>query len=236
MAFQTKAASELKNLINREATREAHRKIRWVRKKITGLSTSCVIVPTASGGSKIVTDKQKLERCIIRENEKKYHQTDGKCPLMRGILHKHLGNTATTPEAKEILEGSYYRIPSFLPEAIKTFLRSCQTKNTTQSTSHNYFSIEHYRNAWKAAKESTGSGQVHFGHWKAGTSDDELIYLEWLLTIIPGKHGFSPRVWQCATDVMILKKQGVLDIDKLRTIVLYESDFNFYNKCVGPLQ
>lgn len=32
---------------------------------------------------------------------------------------------------------------------------------------------------------------------------------------------------------MILKKEGVLDIDKLRTIILYEADFNFYNKCIG---
>jgi hypothetical protein len=32
---------------------------------------------------------------------------------------------------------------------------------------------------------------------------------------------------------MILKKEGVLDLDRLRTIVLYEADFNFFNKSVG---
>jgi hypothetical protein len=32
---------------------------------------------------------------------------------------------------------------------------------------------------------------------------------------------------------MLLKKAGVLNIERLRTIVLYEADFNFFNKSVG---
>jgi hypothetical protein len=32
---------------------------------------------------------------------------------------------------------------------------------------------------------------------------------------------------------MILKKEGVSDLNKLCSLVLYEADFNFLNKCIG---
>ena len=46
---------------------------------------------------------------------------------------------------------------------------------------------------------------------------------------IPFRSGYSPQRWRQATNVMILKQAGVYDIDKLRTIVLFEADFNHNN-------
>ena len=43
----------------------------------------------------------------------------------------------------------------------------------------------------------------------------------------------TPLRWRNATDVMILKKSGLYNVDKLRTIVLYEADFNHNNKFLG---
>jgi hypothetical protein len=50
---------------------------------------------------------------------------------------------------------------------------------------------------------------------------------------IPRRTGFAPTRWKQGTDVMLLKKEGEFLVDKLRTIVLLESDFNQENKRIG---
>ena len=47
------------------------------------------------------------------------------------------------------------------------------------------------------------------------------------------KHGFAPNLWKEIVDVEILKKAGVYDIEKMRTITLMHSDFNMNNKKLG---
>ena len=94
-------------------------------------------------------------------------------------------------------------------------------------------SVAEYRQSWNVMKEKTSSRELHFGHFKAGMQHDLLSIVHWILAEIPFRTGYSPRRWQHATDVMILKKLGVYDVDALRTIVLYESDFNHNNKLIG---
>jgi exonuclease III len=229
---QTSEKAVLRELINREETREMYRKLKRMRHKYTSLSTSGVLVTNTNGKKKLVTDKDMLEQVIMEENEKKFHQTEDHCPLMKGQLLEDIGLYANGPRVSDILSGNY-KPPSGTGSATKIFLKACQQPATFSATQYDYTSKEHYIKAWSKAKEKTGSGQVHFGHWKAGLYDQDITNAEWLLTFLPTHHGFSPKIWQQATDVMILKKSGVLDLDKLRTIVLYEADFNFVNKCLG---
>ena len=49
----------------------------------------------------------------------------------------------------------------------------------------------------------------------------------------PGKTWIFPLNMATSNRCNDFKKEGVLDIDKLQTIVLYEADFNFFNKSVG---
>ena len=50
---------------------------------------------------------------------------------------------------------------------------------------------------------------------------------------LPFRTGFSPLRWQHATNVMILKKAGLYNLEKLRTICLFQADFNHNNKFLG---
>ena len=50
---------------------------------------------------------------------------------------------------------------------------------------------------------------------------------------IPFALGFTPTRWKKGVDVFIEKKNKSFQVDKLRIILLYESDFNFNNKIVG---
>jgi hypothetical protein len=209
-----------------------HRRIKWMRKKYNSQSTSGVLITNSQGKKTLVTSKSSLERAIITENEKKFHQTEGTCPLTKGQLLADIGLCGTGPKSKDILDG-VYTPPANTDKATIAFLSACKTSDNFSPSNFDHFSKEQYIKAWSRARENTGSGKIHFGHWKAGVLHEQIATAEWLLTTLPAKYAFSPSIWQKATDVMILKKEGILDIEKLRTIVLYEADFNFLNKCIG---
>jgi hypothetical protein len=82
-------------------------------------------------------------------------------------------------------------------------------------------------------KEKTASRQLHLGHFKAGLGNPDISNFHYLMAEIPLHTGYSPERWQNATNVMILKKAGLYSLDKLRTLVLYEADFNHNNKFYG---
>ena len=68
------------------------------------------------------------------------------------------------------------------------------------------------------------------GHFKAGVKHPEIGNVHYLLSLIPMTTGYSPRQWQKGINVMLLKSPEVYLLSKLRTIVLYEADFNHENK------
>ena len=60
-------------------------------------------------------------------------------------------------------------------------------------------------------------------HYAAGCEDPVLNEIDTLFRQLPYQHGFSPDSWQRVTDVEILKKAGVYDVEKMRTIQLMEA-------------
>ena len=53
------------------------------------------------------------------------------------------------------------------------------------------------------------------------------------MSVMPTQWGFSPTRWQVGINVMLEKKKGNFNVEKLRTILLYEADFNQTNKWLG---
>ena len=53
------------------------------------------------------------------------------------------------------------------------------------------------------------------------------------MTNIPYSTGLAPTRWQSGVNVMIKKKKGDFHVNKLRTILLFEADFNQNNKLLG---
>ena len=230
---QTKKSSHIKALINREQIRESYRKIKSGRQRMQHKSFSSVIVkdPT-SGKRRVITEKIEVEKCIMENNKSKFLQTAGKCPLMKGSLRRDIGTTASTTQSDKILQGKY-KPPTRCKSSVKQFLKACKLPEGFVTRVDNHFSLHEYRRQWAKAKERTSSGEAHFGMWKAGARHPILGRLEWMLSTLPSIKGFSPDIWQKATDVMIVKASGNTDLDALRTVVLYEADFNFINKQIG---
>ena len=228
----TKKESEMKALANREQLKETFRKIKVARKANGNTALTSIKVTKDDGSKRVIVEKQEIEEALLNENLMKFRQTTGQCPLMKGTLRKHFGTTATNQQSDKVIQGTYSP-PSRCRKSTKAFLDACKQPESFHPAPHNHLSLEQYRASWKSAKERTSSGIAHFGLWKAGAEHPVLGELEWKLSTIPGKFGFAPDVWKTATDVMLLKKEGLTDIEKLRTIVLYEADYNFMNKRIG---
>jgi exonuclease III len=228
----TKKEAELKALVNREQMKETYRKIRYYRYLEQNTAITSITVKDRNGREKIISEKDKIEDILLETNEKKFLQTKGQCPLMKGTLRQHFGTTATNPQSDKVIKGSY-QSPVKCRTSTKKFLEACKQPPSFEACKHHHLSLAQYRESWKATKERTSSGVVHVGLWKAGALHNTLSELEWMLSNIPGIQGFSPKVWRQATDVMLLKKAGHTDVEKLRTIVLYEADYNFINKRIG---
>ena len=92
-----------------------------------------------------------------------------------------------------------------------------------------------YAASWKRMDEFTSSGPsgLHFGHFQANASDPLLAMVDAALARIPTMSGYVPQRWMQGLNVMLEKKPGVAKVTRLRTILLYEADFNHNNKLMG---
>ena len=63
--------------------------------------------------------------------------------------------------------------------------------------------------------------------------DNTINNFDALLRSLPYQHGFLPKHWQEITDVEILKKAGIYDINKIGTITLMDAAYNMNNKQLG---
>jgi Reverse transcriptase (RNA-dependent DNA polymerase) len=95
--------------------------------------------------------------------------------------------------------------------------------------------VEEFKYEWTRCREFTSSGKstLHFGHFKASCSHNDTMELDRMFSEISLSTGYSLKRWQTGINVMIPKKEDSVRVDKLRTIVLLEADFNFLNKIIG---
>ena len=225
-----KKASNIKNMIERERKIEAFKKIKIVTKGSQNLATT-FIRTKVDGKIKEISNQEGIEKAIIKENKKKYHQTEGVCPFLREPLRQIFGDYGETDQVQSLLEGRIERING-VDNYTQDFLEVCKLKEGKETTSLERTPLM-FKEAWQKAKERTSSRRLHFGHFKASCINPLLLMSHYYMAEVPFKTGYSPLRWQNATNVMILKEEGVYDVEKLRTIVLFEADFNQNNKHLG---
>ena len=108
-------------------------------------------------------------------------------------------------------------------------------KRTGDNVLSESISTEDHRRIWKQQKESIASKPTNllFLHFKAAANDLMLVDLDATFRSLPYKYGFSLLLWQGITDVQILKKSSVFQINKMRTSMLMNREFNTNNKWIG---
>ena len=228
-----KKATILRTILDNEQQQKTFRRIKSLQQQVGSTATTFVNVTQPDGSKRSISAKEELESAIINENVKKYHQCEN-TPFLQEPLYTQFGRYGEGPATEKVKNGTYVP-PADLDEVTKDFLHECHQSDSIKSEGPMPLkrSVAEFRQSWKVMKEKTSSRELHFGHFKAGMQHDLLSIVHWILAEIPFRTGYSPQRWQNATDVMILKKLGVYDVEALRTIVLYESDFNHNNKWLG---
>ena len=230
-AGKGKKASNIRRLITLENQRALFRKLAYINQKNKDLSTKFVSVKSDEGIKKI-TEKEQLESAIISENKYKYHQTEKSCPFMMHPLKKHFGELGKGPKTDKALQGNYIPNSNLSPQT-QRYIELCRLPRDELIINPLTRSLDYFTQSWTKMKEKTSSRGAHFGHYKAATVDNNVMSMHYQMAEIPFRTGYCPNRWKSANNLMILKKEGVTNIEKLRTLVLFESDFNHNNKFLG---
>ena len=223
------ASTALQGIMHREEVRSTYKQIRRVTKERQGGTIKIHV--ERDGTVQEITRKTEMEKHIIKENEAKFHQTEGRCPLLHGQLYRDLGSMGDGPEVPNVLNGTYVPPPGTSDVTAK-WLKSLRVTDTEQRE-ESVTSWRDFQDGWKKIKEQTASGELHMGHFKAGARHRNIGWVHFQLSLIPMYTGYSPQRWRKGIDVMLLKAPEVYLLQKLRTIVLYEADFNHENKRLG---
>ena len=191
---------------------------------------------TNAENERILCDTQeKMVSACVRENEARFSQSE-KMPPMTDPLYQDLGLYGETVEAQQILFGSY-AYPSGIDPYARELLEAMRMPTIVRQEGpvHTDIHIDEHTKGWRKQKESTSSepSGLTFSHFKAALEDEALTKVDLLIRQLPYRHGFSPESWRNITDVQILKKAGVFDVEKMRTIQLMHAEFNMNNKKLG---
>jgi hypothetical protein len=180
------------------------------------------------------TGREHREDFCNKANEAKLQQTSD-TPFMTVALQEDVGWVGIGPAVCIMLDGTYdppEEVDEYTKKLIKQFRKN---RKATEQDPLYKITAEEWKSFWKGATDRTscGCGILHFGTWKAGSLSGTMMELDALLTDIPLQTGYSPLRWRVAIDALLLKKSGVTLVDKLRTIVLLQGDFNYLNKYIG---
>ena len=95
-------------------------------------STTHVSITSKEGIKEDITDKEKMEKAIIEENVKKFHQTENTCPFLKHPLKEQFGYFGEGPAMEQVYQGNYQPL-QHLDEYTKEFLEVCKKDTVTVS-------------------------------------------------------------------------------------------------------
>ena len=226
---------EAKARIRNESSKKMWRRINKVTKPAT--DRACMQVEVQRQGQTLsFTEKDDIEREIQNECHQRFHL--GHCaPISRSRLGEDLNYFADDTIAEQIISGTY-PIPDDLDPPTALMIseigrmgRAIQESGTQNTLSISASDFQHHFSRLNENTSTSPSG-IHLGHDKAATQSDELseIFALQMSTII--HTGIHPSCWGVALQVMIEKIAGVCLVTKLRSIQLYEADYNWFNKFI----
>jgi hypothetical protein len=230
----TSAANELKQLQIREQQRLHWRNIKRVTGKLDGGGVTFVTELQPNGIYKPLRNKVEIEEAFMRTNEIKYRQSYD-TPFLQEPLLSSFGYLGLNDNANKVMEGTF-ECPAGTDQYVAKLLKHLKMNNEARAAPEAPTSIDivTWQKLWAKATERTSShGVMHFGIFKAGAKNDYIALFDVTMTEIPMLTGYSPERWRQVTDAMLLKKAGVYEVDKMRTIVLFAAEFNALNKLLG---
>jgi hypothetical protein len=153
-------------------------------------------------------------------------------PLVEGF-----GYLAQGPSMLVVIEGTYAPPPGTDIYACKLIRQLQMDPQVAAALPMKVtFSVDqHIQGIWRKAREFTATGPkgITFSHFIAASHDPLLASFDATMANIPYASGYSSSRWQFGTDVMIPKSTASLRVDKLRTLLRLDPEFNQNNKILG---
>ena len=218
--------------LQKERAKAAARQIHRIKDKMEGGAIREIeLYPPEGqqGPPRRVTEAAEVVQEIMSMVQLRYKLTES-TPLMSPETQTELGLTADTPMAQNLLQGTY-QPTSVEEEYAIAFLQQIYHRGTSPPISLHITTVD-YISYWKKAREDTSSSISgrHFGHYKASATNPTLTYIHTAMCNMSYGKGFPLTRWKSGLTVMLEKEPGVIDVEKLRAILLLEADFNFVNK------
>jgi hypothetical protein len=190
---------------------------------------------------KDISEPDEIYRLILDRNFQHFGQANG-TPFTVAPLKDWLGKAGETEIGQAITKGELkptLEHPQF-PETqvVLDLLQPFDPPATTISAQVTSSNFKNFFTKWKETTSTSPSGK-HLGHYKALLSpalleDDALVSsanriidAHVVLLNIAATHGRPFTRWQNIVSVMIEKKPGNYQLNKLRTIHLFEADSNW---------
>jgi hypothetical protein len=230
----TTSEAEEKSLKQIERQRRQARNVKRIRGKGQQNSVNMVYENDEDGRHERTT-KDAIEDACIRENSQRFFQSSN-TPFMISPLVDDFGYLADTPAAEQVLNGTY-QTPDGTDYYAKLLLDQLYIpwEVTKMAPISLEISTDEHKQAWRKQNERTSSEPtgLSFNHYKAASKDPLLADFDATMRNIPYAKGFAPTLWKNITDVEILKKAEVYDINLMRTIQLMNAELNINNKKLG---
>ena len=231
----TTIEQEAKILSTISRQRSQARNIRRMRGKLGKSPTTKVYSTDEDGVRHAWETKETVEAACIAENNARFSQTEG-TPAMMWPLVEQLGYLADTPAAEAILQCAYTPSPEMDMYTAKMIAELKMPDGILKGgVTSEFVSTKDHVQSWTKQKEGISSDPdgLSFSYYKAGVQDPQIADFDATRRSLPYQYGFVPTEWEAMTDVEILKKAGVYDIEKMRTILLMNSELNINNKKLG---
>jgi hypothetical protein len=235
-------AKILRRIEKAEATKVCYGLLRKYLKPSTRGGITRVEVENEDGTTEIVTEPTEVFDLILKRNHKHFSQATG-TPFTTPPLSDWLGKCGETTIGQDILHGrnkpdlgSSYPFPEtqMILDALQPFDPPAKPVSITVTASD----YRRFFQKWTESTSTSPSGK-HLGHYKALLSlgleqdppikplADAIIDLQLKLSNVALTHGHVYERWKQIVSVMIEKKPGVFLLEKLRTIHLFEADYNW---------
>ena len=229
---KTSVEKAIRDIKKREEQKEVFAKIKYALGKVTGSKgIALVIGNNVNNERETFTTELKIAKCCMDMNKDKYSQAHNSRLCNSRSIHT-FGKYGTKKTMKDIKERLINRQDVITRDFLQAVIPSEHHQWYPDKTR---ITLESHIEGWKKANEKTSSSPsgLHFGLWKANCRDKDLATADATLREIPLRTGYVLERWKHGVDVELPKIEGNFNVEKLRTICLFEADHNMNNKYIG---
>jgi endonuclease/exonuclease/phosphatase family metal-dependent hydrolase len=223
-------------IIQRESTKRAFKTLRRYMRPDEFSPLTEVHIQKPDNSIEVVSEPSEMYSKIIERDLKHYNQAEG-TPCTQNPVKQWLGASGTTPMCDSWLQGNAPpTVPSLAPET-QAMLDNLRC-NETPTPVDDRVTVDDYKEFFGKWDESTSTSQDrHLGHWKTLISHtaqnkypeecDKIMHVLVKQMNLSLRHGYAWRRWKRIVCAKIPKRAGNMLLNKLRTIWLFEPDFNW---------